>query len=110
VKYLACFNWSIKSSIMGRGYQFLSVNLFKDMWSIHIFEVPSFLGTMMIGDPQCMMLGRITHYSRSCCNCLFTSSTSKIGFLYNPIFGNGELDNNFVSCSTSLLGGIPLYS
>lgn len=31
-------------------------------------------------------------------------------FLYNPIFGNGESGNSYISCSTFLLGSNPLGS
>lgn len=52
-----------------------------------------------------------------CDNYLFTSSISKIVYLYNPIFGIGELENNYFLGFTSFLGGnllgswnTPLYA
>jgi hypothetical protein len=69
----------------------------------------------MIGNPQGEMLSQITPYS--CCNCFFTSFSSRTNFIYITIFGNGDSSNKCISCSTSLLGGIvlgswktPLYS
>jgi len=50
VKYLACYNWCNKSSILGRGCWFFSVILFRSMYLIHIHQVPSFFCTIMIGD------------------------------------------------------------
>jgi hypothetical protein len=39
------------------------------MSSMHILQLPSFLGTMMMGDPQGEVLGFMTPYSNNCCNC-----------------------------------------
>jgi hypothetical protein len=60
---------------------------------------------MMIGDPQGKVLSWITPLSSNYYNYFFTSFDSRIDYLYNPIFCNGELGKNGVSCSSSLLGG-----
>ena len=93
VKHFACCNLSNKSSIMGRDCQFLSVILFKALQSMCILQVPS-LATMMIGDTQGEVLGRITHCSNIYCTYFFTSSTLMMSFLYNPMFGNRDSSNH----------------
>jgi len=65
---------------------------------------------MMVGDPQGEVIVQITTCSNIYYNCLFTSSASRIDYLYNPIFGIGESGKNCISLSTSLSGGIPLGS
>jgi len=65
---------------------------------------------MMIGDPQGEVLGCMNPFSNNYYNYFFTSFFSSTDYLYSPMFGNVELSNNCISCSTSLLGGIPLGS
>ena len=77
---------------------------------MHILQGPSFMVTMMIGDPQDDVIIQFIPCSKNYYNCLFISSTSMIYFLCSLMFGNGGSNNNYISCSTSLLGGIPLFS
>jgi hypothetical protein len=110
VKYLACCSWYNRSSILGREYQFVSVILFNSLYSIHILEVSSFLGKIMMGDPQDEALDQIMPCSKHYCNYFFTAFASRLDFLYNSIFSKGESGNNWIMCSTFLFGGIPLGS
>ena len=63
-----------------------------------------------MGEPHGGVIGHITPWSSSCCNFLFTLFSSITYFLYILLFGNGEFGNSWISCSTSLLSGIPLGS
>ena len=63
-----------------------------------------------MGDPHGDVLSRMTPCSSSCCNCFFTSLAFIIDYLYSQIFVNGESSNSWISCPTSLLGGIHLCS
>ena len=70
---------------------------------------------MIIGDPQGEVLGQITLYSRSYCNCFFTYSASKMVSLYSIIFNDEEYSSSCIPttsktdlCSHFLLWSIPL--
>jgi hypothetical protein len=77
---------------------------------MHIFHVPSFFGINAIGEPHSDVLGLMAPCSNNSYNYLFTSSKYNMDYLYNPIFGKGKSESNCISCSTSLLGGIPFIS
>jgi hypothetical protein len=89
----------------------LRVILFRDLYLIHITQFPSFLGIIVIDAPQDEVLSWITSCFIGFYHCFFTLSTSRMDCLYSPMFGNGAyLGRNYISWSTSLLGGNHLVS
>jgi hypothetical protein len=57
-----------------------------------------------------VVLGLITSFSNNSCNCFFDAFEYSMHYLYSCMFGKVESDSNYISCSTSLLGGMPFRS
>jgi len=67
--------------------------------------VQFFLGKIMMGELHGEVLGQITPYYKNYWNWLFTSFSSIIDYMWNPIFINEESINSWILMLTSLLGG-----
>lgn len=75
---------------------------------MHILQVLSLFGINKIREPRGYVLVLMDPFSKNPCNCFFTSYDYNMHYLYNPIFSKEELNNNYIPCSTSILGGIHL--
>ena len=81
VKTLAPFRLLMSSSIRGRWYLFFTEILLRARLSMHMRQVPSFLGTRMIGLPQGEEMGCIWPLSIKSYIFLQISSFSRMGLL-----------------------------
>lgn len=97
--------WSIKSSILGRGYLFLIVILFKAQNSTHICHVPSFLDTNIKSEPRCDILGQIASCSNKSFTCLLISSLVTEEVMYNPLLSNTTLEIKWMPCWIGFFAG-----
>jgi hypothetical protein len=70
------------------------VILFMAWHSMCILQLPSFFGTMMMGEPHGDVLGMMSPCSNNCYKFFYTSSASMKNYLYNLILGSGDSKNN----------------
>jgi hypothetical protein len=61
---------------------------------MNILQISSFFGTMMMGELHKDILGLMTHFSKNNCNFFFTSFSSMMDYLYNPMFGKCNSEKN----------------
>jgi len=67
---------------------------------MHIHQFPSLLDIIIMDEPHGEILVQIIFYSSSSYNYLFTLFSSITNYLYNPIFGNRESNDNKILCSS----------